>query len=62
MIRIGLRNSGAVEVVAVVVVIDVVVVTVVVVVAVVVPAIWRRPAVACNVSTTQQRQGRAGLI
>ena len=53
MIRIGFRNSGAVEVVAVVVVINVVVLTVVVVVAVVVPPIWRWPAVACNVSTTQ---------
>ena len=46
--------------VVVVVVVDVVVVVVGVVVTVVVPAIWRRPAVAGNVS--QQRQGRAGLI
>ena len=52
--------SAVVVVALVVVVVDVVVVVVVVVVAVVVPAIWRRPAVACNGS--QQRQGRAALI
>ena len=46
----------AVDVVVVVVVVEVVVV----VVAVIVSAIWRRPAVACNVS--QQGQGRAGLV
>ena len=56
----GTHWVSAVLVVAVVVVVVVdVVVVVVMVVAVVVPAIWRRPAVACNVS--QQRQGMAGL-
>ena len=49
----GTHWVSAVVVVAVVVVEVDVVVVVVVVVAVVVPAIWRRPAVACNVS--QQR-------
>ena len=40
----------------------VVVVAVVVVIAVVVSAIWRRPAVACKLSTTAAEQSRADRI
>ena len=62
----GTHRVSAVEVIAVVVVVVVVVyvviVVLVVVVAVVVPAIWRQPAVACNVSTTAARWGRADPI